>query len=712
MLYLLIKSLALSSGFEDTYKRFYNLISGKNTMLDWKKKLKFVAIASAFAVLILIVLTNVVKMTQMSEKDFKTYRQGLAYLKAKDYENAYFNFSNVSKNSAIYEIALLRQGLCADDLNDFETATKKYRLFIEKYPESIFVQKAYYALAQNYFRAKDYNKAVKTFNTIRKNYKDSEYKIASSYYLGVMYKEKALEKTKEEEKKFADELKQKSKIYFAEYLEEAPNGRLAMNCINEMQGLKTALTQRDYFLIGRAYFKNNAFKPAFDNFNKSYMSSSWAYLAEIYRKQGNYKKYKEIFDNNYTKYSKNIDTEDLYTFLENYAASFPGGQKSGWYHLLLMSHNSSAAGQDFIMYRLTKFEESSVKNELYNKIYQKFPHGKFASDAVANLFWDAYTKRHYKEAFSLGLIHARDYQNTLAAPKILFWMGKIAQKQGNKNEAAGFYQKVIDNYPDDYYAYRANKHLTSAYNNGWKTKASHRLPEKNQTVRLPLKQTQISEDNLYLIDAILKLNDYKLLAEIQNNNKALQSWINYKEGKYSTSALLARDAIAEAEKRPDFSDSIYKLAYPLHYQDVINDFSKAYRLDPYLVTALIREESYFNPKAGSSAGAMGLMQLMPATASYIAGRNGIPYKGKAALFTPEKNIELGCAYLDYAKEKLHENDMLAVASYNGGPNAVLNWKDTLNYKNFDEFIENIPYPETRDYVKKVYRSYWVYTNIY
>ena len=103
---------------------------------------------------------------------------------------------------------------------------------------------------------------------------------------------------------------------------------------------------------------------------------------------------------------------------------------------------------------------------------------------------------------------------------------------------------------------------------------------------------------------------------------------------------------------------------------------------------------------------------MPATASYIAQRNGIPYRGRSSLYVPEKNIELGCAYLDYVKEKHYENDLLAVASYNGGPNAVNSWKSNLDYKSFDEFIENIPYAETRDYIKKVYRSYWVYLNIY
>ena len=243
--------------------------------MDWKKKLKFVFITSAFAVLILIVLSNVVKMTQVSEKDFKTYRQGLEYLNKKDYENAYFNFSNVSRTSAIYEIALLRQALCADELNDSQTASKKFRMFIEKYPESMFVQKAYYALAQNYFREKEYTKAEKTFNDIKKNFKDSEYKTASNYYLGVIYKQKAEEDIQKDNEKEAFSKKIKAKNHFIQYIEEAPGGRFAMSCITEINQLKTPLDQRDYFVIGQAYYKNGALKSALDNFNKAYMSSCW-----------------------------------------------------------------------------------------------------------------------------------------------------------------------------------------------------------------------------------------------------------------------------------------------------------------------------------------------------------------------------------------------------------------------------------------------------
>ena len=696
-------------------------------MLEMKKKMKFVFIASAFAVLILIVLINVFNMTRVTEKDFQTYRQGLEYLNKNDFENAYFNFSNVSKNSAIYEIALLRQAICADELNDYDTAIKKYRLFIEKYPESVFVKKAYYSLAQNYFRAKDYNRAEKTFNDIRRFFKDCDYKTAANYYLGIICEQKAQEKIKEEKEKFKNEqpeiveekiknnkeineLKQKSKIYFANYLQDVPNGRFSLNSADEIQKLGVKLTQRDFYLIGRTYFKNSRYKQAYDNFNKSYMSSCWGYLAEIYRKQGNYKKYREIFEHNYPVYSKNIDEKDLRTFLENYAYAYPYGTKAGWYKLLEIGKNATA--QDYILYRLAKIETPEQKINIYNRIYKEFPQGNYASDALSSLFWNAYADKNFDKAYTLGLLHIKNYPNTIAAPKILFWTGKIAEMQGNYTEAKGFYQRVLDEYPDNYYAYRASKHLNQRYNRNWKTKSSHRLPEKDRVVKPPLSHSGISQDSISVIESVLKLNDYKLIGEIDKDNKAIQSWLSYQEGDISTAALLARDAIEELPKRPAFSDSLYLLAYPLKYQEVINDTARQYRLDPYLVSALIREESYFNPKAGSSAGAMGLMQLMPATASYIAQRNGIPYRGCSSLYVPEKNIELGCAYLDYVKEKHYENDLLAVASYNGGPNAVSSWKSNLDYKSFDEFIENIPYAETRDYIKKVYRSYWVYLNIY
>lgn len=688
--------------------------------MNWKKKFKFVFITLAFAVLIFIVLTNIFKMTQVTEKDLQTYAQGLAYLNKKDLQNAYFNFANVSKNSAIYEIALLRQALCADELKDSETAIKKYRIFLEKYPESVFSPKASYALGQNYFKVGDYSKAEKFFNNLRKDFKDSEYSIAANYYLGLIYKEKALAKVKDEPvalfanntEKDVLSLKEKSKEFFSQYLKDSPNGRYADVCVKELIALGIPLSESDYFYIGKSYFKNGFYETAKAYFNKSSIKYSWAYISEIYRKQSDFSSYRSSFENNYAMYSEYIDDDDLKQFLENYAANYRAGVKQGWLKLLSVAEENDAKGTDYILYRLLKHADKYERVRIYEKIYSEYPSGYYASDAVANLFWTAYKNQEYKKAYNLGLIHSKDYQNTIAAPKILFWMGKLLEKKGKRSEARAYFQRILDHYPDDYYAFRASKHLNFNPNNGWKTKSSRKLSEKMQDIPFPAKHSSVSVDNTALFNAIFQLNDYSLLSEIDNGNKALQSWLLYKDGKFATSGAMARDYIASLPERPDFSDNIYKLAYQLHHQDLINKYTREYRLDSYLIAALIREESYYNAYAGSSVGARGLMQLMPATASYIAQRNGISYSGVESLSIPEVNIHLGCAYFDYAKEKLHEDDLLAVASYNGGPNAVQYWKDNLEYRNFDEFIENIPYPETRDYVKKVYRSYWVYLNIY
>lgn len=648
-------------------------------------------------------------MTRVSEKDLKAYNQGLQYVIQGDFENAYFNFSNVSKTSGIYEIALLRQAMSADKLNDFQTAAKKYRMFIEKYPESVFIEKAYYSLAQNSFKEKDYNRAEKTFNDIRKLFKDSDYAKASDYYLGLIQKEKIKENDNEKE---ILQKKLKAKALFVQYLATTPDGRFATDCINEIAALGLPITPYEYFLIGQTCFKTGQYQRAFNNFNLSDMQLAWGYLSILYTKRGEYLKAREIFETNYIKYSKSINPDDLLAVLENYASLSPVGMKDGWYKALSLAQTYGAEGEDFILYRLSKLVTGEEKNRLNRQIFTQYESGKYAADAVANLFWDAYKRGDYQEAKILGNIHMRDYPYTNSAPKVLFWSAKIASQERRKNDAKTLYQRVIEKYPDSYYAYRASKLYGHMQTNDWKTKPSHRLPEKSVYIEFPAKYTKVTDDNLSVVNTIIKLNDFKLIQEIDENNKALLSWIKYKEGEYATSAVLARDFIDSLEQKPDFEDSIYKLAYQLHYQDIINNTTRIYKLDPYLVTSIIREESYFNKNARSIAGAAGLMQIMPSTARYITNKNGIPYTGVSSLYNPKTNINIGSAYLHYVKTTLHNDDLLVVASYNGGPNAVQSWKEKLSYKNFDEFVENIPYPETAEYIKKVFRSYWVYLNVY
>mgnify|MGYP002870107652 CR=1 FL=1 len=127
------------------------------------------------------------------------------------------------------------------------------------------------------------------------------------------------------------------------------------------------------------------------------------------------------------------------------------------------------------------------------------------------------------------------------------------------------------------------------------------------------------------------------------------------------------------------------------------------------LAAIIREESYYNEHAKSRTGATGLMQLMPFTAKDIASRKGVTSYN---LLNPSQNVLLGNYYYAFIRGQLNGQDISAIAAYNGGVGAVNQWKSNLNYQDTDSFVEQIPYPETQNYVKKVFRSYWNYIRLY
>ena len=191
----------------------------------------------------------------------------------------------------------------------------------------------------------------------------------------------------------------------------------------------------------------------------------------------------------------------------------------------------------------------------------------------------------------------------------------------------------------------------------------------------------------------------------------IKSWAEYQRGNYSTSMLLARDAMAKLEIKPVKSDLRWRLVYPLNYYRQVKSMADEYKNNDALMMSIIREESYFNSESQSGVGAIGLMQLMPATAHEVGNKNDIQFNTND-LLNPELNIRVGNLYYSILRSLLENKDVSAIAAYNGGVGSVTSWKTTLKYQDTDEFVEQIPYPETKNYVKKVFRSYWNYTRIY
>jgi soluble lytic murein transglycosylase len=142
-----------------------------------------------------------------------------------------------------------------------------------------------------------------------------------------------------------------------------------------------------------------------------------------------------------------------------------------------------------------------------------------------------------------------------------------------------------------------------------------------------------------------------------------------------------------------------RVRYPRAYWDLFHSASTQRALDPYLVLALARQESLFNPYATSVSNARGLMQLIPSTARKVATERGMD-PDAIHLYDPSVNVDLGTTYLKSLFEMFSGNAFHAVAAYNGGEHAVAKW--TAEHPgDDDEWVENIEYKETRDYVKKV-----------
>ena len=214
-----------------------------------------------------------------------------------------------------------------------------------------------------------------------------------------------------------------------------------------------------------------------------------------------------------------------------------------------------------------------------------------------------------------------------------------------------------------------------------------------------------------IIVKLVDLKDYDIVNELIEDD-FVRSWVLYKKGDYSHSMLVARDAMEKIKEKPDKYDLRWRLVNPVIYYNDVKKYAGQTGNNAPLMLSLAREESYFDPLAQSMVGASGLMQIMPSTAREVNAKMGLGMNVSEALFNPYMNIKLGNYYYLFLKRNLEGYDISSVAAYNGGIGSIQRWKTSLHYNDADEFVEQIPYPETKNYVKKVFRTYWNYIRIY
>ena len=306
------------------------------------------------------------------------------------------------------------------------------------------------------------------------------------------------------------------------------------------------------------------------------------------------------------------------------------------------------------------------------------------------------------------------------APKAAFWIGKWALllKQPPQSQEALKY--TLSRYPDSYYAWRAASLL------GWDVGDFATIRQKTPSVVMPQGRSDLPTGSpamreLYQLgqsrDAwslwqVEFTNRLKPTVAEQFTDGLLRLGIEDNlDGIFMLSSLSWRKPADEQAEYKTLRKqaSYWQSLYPFPFLPTIEQWAQKRSLNPLLVTALIRQESRFEPKIESSAGAKGLMQVIPETADWVASKISLK---QYDLTLPDDNVNLGTWYLDFTHRQYDNDSAFAVASYNAGPGKVDEWLQKYSTSDIDRFVEQIPYPETRGYVESVLGNYWNYLRIY
>jgi soluble lytic murein transglycosylase len=336
----------------------------------------------------------------------------------------------------------------------------------------------------------------------------------------------------------------------------------------------------------------------------------------------------------------------------------------------------------------------------YRRLAARYPHTDAAEDARFRIPWTLYLARNYRSAapeFQSAGVRAKD---PIDRDMCEYWHARALENAGDAGSARAIFEKLADSTDSNYYPELASRRIAAGKPD--LPAASAPDPQYSGTPAV----TGVAEYHVARLQTLralglkeLEPGELKALEEHAGGTIEIRHFVL--AGFASADAWY--DAIVAAthmEKNGQLShDVAERVRYPRAYWDLFSSASTRLALDPYLVLALSRQESLFNPNATSGSNARGLMQLIPSTARKMASQQGMNTES-IHLYDPSVNVQLGTAYLKNLFEMFHGDAFRAVAAYNAGESAVSKWIAQSGGAD-DEWVENIEYKETRDYVKKV-----------
>jgi soluble lytic murein transglycosylase len=356
----------------------------------------------------------------------------------------------------------------------------------------------------------------------------------------------------------------------------------------------------------------------------------------------------------------------------------------------------------------------------YAEVYERQKNGKASAYSHWKTAWLTYrmgkkddAKRLFEEQLSM-------YPSSAEVPNAIYWRGRMAENEGDKGLARAYYQKLAENYRYFYYANLARERLGKVGDEMVDPPVLDSLPRP----QAPPRDWEAPADNIRAQKAQLLANaalyDFAV-AEMQAASPGSPPWeaksvaeIYNEQGSYIRSIETLKRTVPGyfAAEIPQIPRPVWEGLFPRPFWEELKRDAAANRLDPHLVASLIRQESEFNPAAISRANAMGLMQLLPSVGKGMAKEMKIKHFSPDELLVADTNLRLGTRYFKHIVDHYDGQVEYALAAYNAGEDRVNDWRKNGNFADVEEFVESIPFTETREYVQAIMRNAVIYKLLY
>ncbi len=499
-----------------------------------------------------------------------------------------------------------------------------------------------------------------------------------------------------------------------ELLENHPSSKHARNSLSH---LPKKLDARTAYAKARIYYSHKRYNQAiksFRNFIREHsgdqrIAQAHYLLGRAYQSAGHYTKADQVFRTAHERYGSpaalyHIASLSVRRNREDKAiAAYASFAKRYPQHDLADDALWQAAKA---AERKSKFARAAT---LYGRLAENYPQTDYGDEARWSVGFALYCQEQYSEALAAFERASQQAHQPHIIDQSLYWAGKIADRLGQTKEATAFYRRAAAGFPRSYYSTRAVE-LGHKEQVKLKGRSADSLRQE-----VPLLTHRAHLERAGLLNQ-LGLRDWSIaemkqaVRDYKGHKTALKAIRDYYE------ALGYRDQAMRLSMRLFDGQDPGELSriYPTYYWEEIAAAAAEAQIDPYLVLSVIRQESTFNEKAVSRAGARGLMQIMPHTGLNLARRLKVKPFELDALFDPAVSIRFGSYFLSNQMRQFTTDagaDLgfeLSLAAYNAGPHNARRWLKTFPFEDPDAFVERIPFKETRLYVKLVLRNYAIY----